>query len=513
MEFNSYIWRLYRESPAGTEAVRKFSSLTRDFVPLDDRLIGFPYTAPNGEEKVHDADLVDSVQEYATGHEVNTIEAASAFYQDTLLKEGVSVEMPDDAEWEEILDEDGKPKIEWSLWYDYVAAISLGLHLAHPEHFVPYMFRRRFDTFQNVCEQFGIPLPPVPGKGSKEARARYYGKINHALYEFRVSHNLNPAELCAFLYDFAEHCCGTDDVSDLPSPSKVWLVSGGTWDFDFVDNATSSSISCWGGNLATRRGDIILMYCVAPRSHIHSIWRACSDGFADPFSHYHGNAAVGRPIKTVPVSYAEMSRHELLSKKPEIRAHLQGTGGKPFSVPEYEAILEIMREKGQDLSELPRIPLQAHSLDVDLLDERDVEIHLIEPLLNRLGYLESDWIRQLPVKMGRGERNYPDYAVGAIAKRGEERAKMLVESKFQLSARREFEDAYYQAKSYALRLQSKTFVLAALEGIWIFQYHRDDFDIKRFSAKTWAELADPDAFHQITAAIGKREIFGKPKTK
>jgi hypothetical protein len=513
MEFNSYVWKLYQASQAGAETIRRFSSLTPEYLPAEDRNFQFPFTTSNGEEKIQEADLVEMVRRHAVGREINTIDEAASFYQNTLLEDGVPIDFPDDAQFDEVLEEDGKPMVDWSWWYDNVALISLGLHLAHPEFYVPYMFRRRFDKFQEICLQFGIPLPPAPGKGSKEARTRYYGAINHALYEFRMSYRLSPPDLCAFLYDFAEGCCGADDMTDLPAPNRVWLVTGGTWDFDALDNATDTSVDTWGGNPAMRRGDIVMAYCVSPRSYIHSIWRACSDGFVDPFSHYHGNAAIGRPIKTVPVTYAEMAQDELLSKKPEIRAHLQGTGGKPFSVKEYEAILEIMRRKGQDNSQLPRIPLQEHSVEADLLEERDVEVHLIEPFLKRLGYGESDWIRQLPVKMGRGERIYPDYAIGAKAKRGEERAKMLVESKFQLSAHRDFEDAYYQAKSYALRLQSKVFVLAAIEGIWIFQYHRDDFEIKKFTARSWAQLDNADLFHHVLATIGKRTILGKPATK
>jgi hypothetical protein len=88
--------------------------------------------------------------------------------------------------------------------------------------------------------------------------------------------------------------------------------------------------------------------------------------------------------------------------------------------------------------------------EVELSCERDVEIHLIEPFLQRLGYSDADWIRQMPVKMGRGERNYPDYAVGALATRGEESAQMVLESKYQLTAKRQFVDAVLQTKSYAL---------------------------------------------------------------
>ena len=43
--------------------------------------------------------------------------------------------------------------------------------------------------------------------------------------------------------------------------------------------------------------------------------------------------------------------------------------------------------------------------------------------------------------------DYPDYAIGAKTNLGEENAKMIVESKFQLIALSEFTDNFYQAKS------------------------------------------------------------------
>ena len=109
--------------------------------------------------------------------------------------------------------------------------------------------------------------------------------------------------------------------------------------------------------------------------------------------------------------------------------------------------------------------------------------------------------------MGRGERNYPDYVFGANPKRGEESAKMVLESKFQLSTHRELTDAYYQAKSYALRLQAKTMLLASKEGLWLFRREKDTFDINNSIHKNWNELNHPDVFHEVVLIIGKKNIL------
>ena len=66
-----------------------------------------------------------------------------------------------------------------------------------------------------------------------------------------------------------------------------------------------------------------------------------------------------------------------------------------------------------------------------------------------------------------------------------------------------------QAKSYALRLQSKMMAMAAKEGIWVFPPDDGHLDIKRFIHKSWGELTDPDEFHQILCLMGRDAVLGK----
>lgn len=78
-----------------------------------------------------------------------------------------------------------------------------------------------------------------------------------------------------------------------------------------------------------------------------------------------------------------------------------------------DAVLAIMQRKGQDISQLPRPRTVPFLPATEIGNERDVEIALVEPLLSRLGYTEKDCLRQMPLRMGRGERIYPDYVFGA----------------------------------------------------------------------------------------------------
>lgn len=506
MRFNQFIWSIYADSERGRRAVARFSPVDIEFVESDLRSLELTVSADDGgasddvDASFHISDLVRDI---AARTAVSSLAEARTLY-DRLLMEGVPCRSPDG----EAVYEFGH---EMDEWYDYVAAVSLGLHQAHPQFFLPYGFRRRFHELEEIHRQFSIPLPPVPGKHQKDVRSTFYADMNALWQEFRTMKGLSPAEMCAFLYDFATEFITPTKPVDLPAPMKAWFVTGGSWDIEFADTASQEDVSAWGANAGIRRGDILVMYLVRPKSCIHSIWRACSDGFIDPVSHYHSTAWIGAAIRVVPLTLAELRDDPVLSQTSAVRANFQGPNGKvSLSADEYNALLDALERKGQDLGDLPRLPDSAKVLKVNLLNERDVELQLVEPFLERLGYSKKDWVRQLPVKMGRGERNYPDYAIGAVPKRGEESARMVIETKFQLSAQREFSDAFLQAKSYALRLQCQVMALAAREGLWIFTPRNGTFEIKGSVFHSWAALTHSDALHSVLGVIGRERLLGRP---
>jgi hypothetical protein len=82
----------------------------------------------------------------------------------------------------------------------------------------------------------------------------------------------------------------------------------------------------------------------------------------------------------------------------------------------------MLQQKGQDTSGFPRLSRVTQVPADESRSERDIEEKLLEPFLLRLGYTSKDWTRQLLVRMGRGERVYPDGVIAASAKRGEESA-------------------------------------------------------------------------------------------
>ncbi|MDP1526888.1 MAG: hypothetical protein Q8M20_13830 [Rhodocyclaceae bacterium] len=518
MRFNKFLWGNYSQTERGKAALQRYANPTKEIFDNDPDLIEVFKVFVKEEfldqynEPVINVDIVDLVKSAAEKLPICSREQAEEAYIE-LYKNYIPYQATDKSGKVDDVFFFGEAEEDW---YDYVAAISLGLHQAHPGYFLPYDFRSCFHQLTEIHEEFGIPLAPVPSKGDKTGRAFYYLDINTVWQEFRQLHGLNAVEMCAFLYDFAKEFVTPTDANDLPLPTKAWIITGGAGnnDIETVELDTHETVRYWNANSGVRRGDILVMYLVRPKSCIHSIWRAASDGFVDPFFHYHSIAWIAAPIKTAAVPLTTLKTDPLLSKKGAIRANFQGPSSKaPLSFEEYQAIVDLMVAQGQDRSVLPVMQTPPAQLEVDLGNERDVEIQLIEPLLSQLGYRDKDWVRQMPVRMGRGERNYPDYAIGAVMGRGNESARMIIESKYQLSSRREFEEAFLQAKSYAVRLQCDVMALAAREGIWIFEKHRDAFQIEHHTYRSWGELNHPDIFHQVLAVVGRQSILVKPPSK
>jgi len=55
----------------------------------------------------------------------------------------------------------------------------------------------------------------------------------------------------------------------------------------------------------------------------------------------------------------------------------------------------MMSAKGQDSANCLEFPQWTGFPDAELSCERDVEVHLMKPFLQRLGYSDADWMRQM----------------------------------------------------------------------------------------------------------------------
>ncbi|MDY0078755.1 MAG: hypothetical protein RBR87_15910, partial [Bacteroidales bacterium] len=490
-------WGLYKNSEQGSKQIKKWM----EFATFPDDIF-----AKEASDTVIESLKKINLKRFISNSNVNWYKILKAHYNAKVFR-------PDEAkafyinwigEGIEIGNTVIAEKNSFKSWTSDIAFYSLILSAVHPEYFFPYILDCEFFLFQKIGEEFEIPIPDVPKKNSWEDRATYYIDLCDAFLEFRQIADFSPPELFAFLYDFAPLVVKEQTDQELPSPSKVWFVGANRNDFKFLDNAVTDSFDFWQGNVDARRGDIIVMYCLTPRSYIHSIWRVSVDGFVDPFFYYYSAVGISQPIKLdIIITQKELKMNPVWENNPLIRKNLQGVNGYPIKYNEYIELLTMLEAKGQNTASFPKIK-PTNKLEVDdLMDERAVEIKLIEPLLNLLNYKPNDWIRQMSIKMGRGERNYPDYCFNANTKRGEESAKMVLESKFEIKTQKDLQDAYFQAKSYALRLQAEKFVIAAKEGIWIFQPKNGYYKLNEQFSCNWVDIENPDIFHLVKQLIGK----------
>ena len=384
--------------------------------------------------------------------------------------------------------------------------LSFGLHLAFPEIFLPYGFSGRYYFIPKIAEAFGIPLLQVPSKKDHLARWLYFGHLCLAFQEFRALQGMSTSELLAFVYDFAVNFVDSENSDDLPAPRNAWLLLGGgakEGDYGWLQEAAPDAQSHWQGNLDMRRGDVCIMYVRSPISSIHSLWRAVEDGYEDPFFHYKHAIQIGRPQKLPNLHFQDLASDNIFSENKYVKANLQGASGKALTYSEYEHLLDILGKHGELPSDLPHFPEQEEVELTALANERDVEIRLIEPLLQRAGLAAADWVRQLPVRVGRGERVYPDYAIGVTGKAPELRVRALVEAKYRAAGEKDWREAFFQAKAYGMRLGARVIITAAADGLRLYKRRHDDFDFLQGQQYRWGELKEGENLRQLSQLLRK----------
>lgn len=204
MKFNNYVWNIYKKSKQGQEAINRFKNLgTRRFLrelATDDFEeynveIHEKYVKEIGAETIP-FHITTVVKDYASKYKFKNFEKAANFYESIVNKGIPLIEKNRKGKLVKLCDFGGQESP--NDFYNCVEYVSFGLFFAHPEYFIPYRFRTRFHIFQEICQEFNIPIPAIPGKYDKNERSLYYTKINQSLYEFRTMYGLSPYEMCAF---------------------------------------------------------------------------------------------------------------------------------------------------------------------------------------------------------------------------------------------------------------------------------------------------------------------------
>lgn len=483
MSFNNYTWELYKQTTGGRETISLF------------------------QNAAHDVSIYDLVSKY------NPMEAKFTDKENIedcceLLWELAIEKMPLPADidnarslYEQIIDgavlfDDGEPFIEKADYKTYLMAnmdISIMLFFKAPEYFFPNMFRYHFFDFVKVLDYFGIELPAPPKKSNYRARCMYYWELCEVLYSFRKENGLSPYELCALLYDFGQGL--TKNIpTDLPKPSKAWFIGGK------IEPEEDLDFMFWQANEDTMRGDILVHYETSPVCAITCMWIAQTDGVIDPFFYYYANTYIGNRINLPHISLQELKSDAYFSAHPLVRKNFQGVNGWEMSNRDYQEILRMIQTKGCDTSKFPTL-YAPKITPTDIKLEKDVEEKQLIPLLHSMGI--TDYMRQIPLRAGRGERIFPDFALHCTKTENGYIAKVLIEAKLSMRNKKDVYSAFQQANSYAHLMEASIIILCDKEMLLVYT-NENGFNRNRYKKFFWGDMENPDKFNELKSIICKK---------
>ena len=385
----------------------------------------------------------------------------------------------------------------------HIVFYSLYLSILNPHFFFSYFFVSQFWLIEKIFKEFDLTLPALPKTRDYKSRLNYYFELCEILYYFRQENMMKPEEFFAFLYGFVGNFI-KENLEVNSKPLRIWITGGSKEDYETVRDGSGDEHHIWSGNTEVRKSDLQLIYFRSPYSGIGAISTCLSDGFYDPFD-YYASRVITSKIKTFEfVTLKELRENPVWKNNFLVKMNMQGVKGQIISHAEYQELRKILVQKGEKSKVLTELENVIIETDVDLLNEQDVEQNLLEPLLIKLGFKSENWVRQLPVRMGRGERNYPDYALFVNNKaKGDETAKYLWEAKYRISNAKQLSDTFFQAKSYARRLNSLAFGLIAVEGVWISQ-KEDDFEFSKIKNYSWLELKNSQNWAELKKVFRRK---------
>lgn len=503
MKFNKFIWENYIHSPEGKRWKSFFSRLEEAYRNQDRETDQFLksinrfYEGSDFREEiigVLDAlkELRDTVKEGVISETIASRQEASVYWED------ISYLVTDD-ESEDIF------------YLDDIPRLSVALYCLHPKFFFPYYFYLNFHSLRKIFDEFGIFLPPVPPKSDTEARYNYYWELCQSLHDFWSKLELPTDEVPVFLYGFAPQVLDFNKptLEALPPPKRAWFIGGGinnNGDFSYLDKVTSSSTTYWQGNRDTEIGDIVVMYCLSPRSYVHSIWRAIEPGSVEPFFAFYGTIRIGYPLLLEHVTFSEMKGDSLLSTMPLVKGSMQGINGRNIPKEFFDQLLSILSNKGMDLNKIPRLENREWQ-DNKIKTERDVEINLLEPLLIELGFSEDDWSRQIKLRVGRAEKAIPDYLlhVSKDSQTKSVRASWVWEAKLSIATNEQLAKDFGQVCSYAMLVNAEGISLISREGIWI-AFRKDNYNLSKARHWSFSQMKERDHINEIRELVGKKSL-------
>ncbi|MCK0201386.1 type I restriction endonuclease subunit R [Ornithobacterium rhinotracheale] len=494
MVFSEYIWSLYKETKVGTESINGFRSESTFW---NDYNIIQKYNPEEGkwiDRWEYQSQMQEIGETLSSQYTFNfkTLSDVRAFYEQ-VLDNGIYYEI-----------DGGKNYIVEPKDYQYqlqlVTLMSFLFYEVANDFTFPYLFKFRFFDINRISDTFNIKIPEIPKKSDYRNRCLYYIDLCEVFYKFRKKHGLTPPELCSFLYDFSLNLANNGE-DEIPVASQSWLIGGKT-------DKTEENLNrhFWQASPDTKKGDILFHYEKYPVSAINSVFTAQTDGVIDPFFHYYSNTYIGQRKDITKVSLKELKEDVYFKAHPLVKKNFQGVNGYPMSSEDYRQLIRLIKDKNGVVESIPELYQPNVNLHEDIKIEQDVENKLLEKYLSEIGLVKGkDFVKQLPIKAGRGNSIYPDYALYFDSTKNYEKAKVLIEAKYHMKSNKDIESAFVQARSYANLLESSLIVLCDKVCLLIYEKN-GSFDRDKYRKIYWEELNTTETFNYLKNTITKNKL-------
>ena len=472
MDFNDYNWHIYSQSEEGKKAISMFTF--DDYLPIHDIITTY------GKRK----DFM-SKEECESFAQTEWDLHISLFPEPKTKEEAYRLfTMYSDC---------GR---DTNYYQDIMLCdvVSLLFYFKSKEYFIPNLFAQNFALLYGFCDLYDITLPAIPKKADMRSRVLYYLKLNDLFQEKRKEWNLTPEEFCALLYDYTPKMLAKNR-SELPAPSKAWLIGGHKLDFE-----KEHDYLFWQSNANVMRGDILVFYESAPISAITEIWRADHNGVTDPFFYYYSYSYLTERTEIPPITLKMLKEDDYFKNISFVKRNMQGTSARLYA-DDYKHLLRLIEAQGGVISSLPSIYIPQAAKAVEIKSEKDVEEEILIPFLSSCDITNTEYIRQLDLKFGHKIHKFPDFAIHYKEVGGEKTAKVIIEVKKLLKTPADFNEAFPQGRSYAMQTDAHTLMLCDQYDLYVYDR---PFNRNRFRQYSWVELnSNPDKFDEIKTLLNK----------
>ncbi|MGZ3775203.1 MAG: hypothetical protein ACXVCY_15030 [Pseudobdellovibrionaceae bacterium] len=509
MKLNKFLWDNYIQSKQGIELIQFFTDLKKHYDDNSKQLKSF-MASWKGNKVLKDDTDVDF------RHSVSGVIKAIKDIEDAVNKKYLPRKIKNNKDADiyyyklsELVTDDDE---DVDMFYlEDIPELSVALYCIQPEYFFPYYFYFEFHFLKKIFDEFGIFFPSVPPKRDRTARYSFYNELCRSLCTFWDELGFKKEHIPAFLYGYAPKVIELKrpQLDELPKPHRAWFIGGGinnNGDFHYLDQIDNSATTYWQGNIDTEAGDIIVMYCLTPRSRIHSIWRATQEGSVEPFFSFYSSVHIAFPQVVKGLTLNEIKSDPILSQLGLVRQNMQGINGRNISKEFYDRILFLLKNKGEKISELPQLE-NIERKNIKIRNEKDVEEKILEPLLQELGFKSEDWERQVILRVGRKERAIPDYLVHTrkTAKPRNVSADWVWEAKFSIKGNDQLQKDFEQVFSYAKIVGAEGVSLISKEGLWIVS-KKDGLNLRKAKYFSAVQIQEIGVLNELRALAGKKAL-------